>query len=91
MPVLDQLPKNQKAHRKSSYLMVNYEVSDGQKRHNRLWNGGTGIGRLQLFERHSDKFDLVDGILAASIGCEYGEEDAWGSALWARVAGHFIH
>jgi len=56
-------------------LLVNYEAPDGSKRHNRLWNGGTGTGRLQLFEKRSGQLELVDDILASSIGCEYGEYD----------------
>ena len=58
---------------KAEMLLVNYEAPDGQKRHNRLWNGGTGTGRLQLFEKRLGKLELVDDVLAASIGCEYGE------------------
>ena len=61
---------------KAEMLLVNYEAPDGAKRHNRLWNGGTGTGRLQLFEKRAGKFELVDDMLAASIGCEYGEYDA---------------
>lgn len=58
---------------KSEMLLVNYEAPDGSKRHNRLWNGGTGTGRVQLFRKKGVKMQLVDDIRAASIGCEYGE------------------
>ena len=61
---------------KSDMLLVNYEAPDGSKRHNRLWNGGTGIGRIQLFEKRNKTFELLDDIRAASVGCEYGEYDA---------------
>lgn len=30
--------------KKADMLLVNYEASDGSKRHNRLWNGGNGEG-----------------------------------------------
>ena len=55
-----------------SLLLVNYESPDGAKRHNRLWNGGNGIGTIKLFDRHGT---LVDRIHAENIGCEYGEYD----------------
>lgn len=40
------------------------------KRHSRLWNGGNGVGTIQLFE---PKGNLIDRIHAENIGCEYGE------------------
>ena len=55
---------------KKDMLLVNYEAPDGQKRHNRLWNGGNGTGTIQLFDR---KGNLIDRIHADNIGCEYGE------------------
>ena len=55
---------------KKDMLLVNYESPDGAKRHNRLWNGGNGLGTVQLFDRHGN---LVDRIHAENIGCEYGE------------------
>ena len=60
---------------KSEMLLVNYESPDGAKRHNRLWNGGTGFGRVQLFEKRDGDYVLVDDIRAGSVGCEYGEYD----------------
>ena len=60
---------------KAQMLLVNYEAPDGSKRHNRLWNGGTGTGRLQLFAKRAGKLELVDDVLASSVGCEYGEYD----------------
>ncbi|THB64872.1 MAG: hypothetical protein D6B26_04450 [Spirochaetaceae bacterium] len=29
-------------------LFINYESPDGEKRHTRLWNGGTGFGTAKL-------------------------------------------
>ena len=55
---------------KADMLLVNYESPDGQKRHNRLWNGGNGIGTIQLFDHQGT---LIDRIHAENIGCEYGE------------------
>lgn len=60
---------------KSDMLLVNYEAPDGAKRHNRLWNGGTGTGRLQLFDKRGQSRTLVDDIAVANVGCEYGEYD----------------
>lgn len=54
---------------KKDMLLVNYEASTGQKRHNRLWNGGNGKGTVKLY--HCGR--LVDEVIAENIGCEYGE------------------
>ncbi len=62
--------------KKADMLLVNYEAPDGSKRHNRLWNGGNGIGRIQLFRKTSDGLELVDDMKATHIGCEYGEYDS---------------
>ena len=56
---------------KADMLLVSYESPDGQKRHRRLFNGGTGEGTIQLF--HHGK--LVDRVHAENVGCEYGEYD----------------
>ncbi|MBR0406069.1 MAG: hypothetical protein IJI68_12865 [Eggerthellaceae bacterium] len=58
---------------KAEMLLVNYEAPNGTKLHNRLWNGGAGVGRVQLFERKNGEYVLVDDMRAATIGCEYGE------------------
>ena len=60
---------------KCEMLLVNYESPDGAKRHNRLWNGGTGRGRLQFYEKRGRDYVLVDDIAVANVGCEYGEYD----------------
>ena len=54
---------------KKDMLLVNYEAPDGQKWHNRLWNGGNGVGTVSLY-RHGK---LIDRIHAENVGCEYGE------------------
>ncbi len=54
---------------KKDMLLVNYEAPTGEKRHNRLWNGGNGTGTVKLY--HCGR--LVDEVLAENIGCEYGE------------------
>jgi len=59
---------------KKEMLNINYESPDGHKRHNRLWNGGTGKGVLKLYRRSpSGRETLIDEIIATEIGCEYGE------------------
>ena len=63
---------------KREMLLVNYEAPNGTKRHNRLWNGGTGTGRLQLFAKHGGPYgtrELIDDIAVTNVGCEYGEYD----------------
>ena len=61
---------------KSEMLLMNYESPDGRQRHDRLWNGGAGTGRVQLYERREGVWQLVDDMDAAHIGCEYGEYGA---------------
>ena len=60
---------------KSDMLLVNYEAPDGSRRHNRLFNGGTGTGLIRLYEKTKDGLTLIDEIEAGHIGCEYGEYD----------------
>lgn len=55
---------------KSDMLLINYEAPDGMKRHNRLWNGGNGCGRVVLYDT---KGNIIDDIKAENVGCEYGE------------------
>ena len=63
---------------KSEMLRIRYEAPDGQMRHTRLWNGGTGTGRVQLFAREGFDWELIDDMDVAHVGCEYGEYDATG-------------
>ena len=55
--------------RKEEMLLINYESPDGKKRHNRLWNGGNGVGIIRLYKGKK----LIDEIEAHNVGCEYGE------------------
>lgn len=57
--------------KKEDMLLVNYEAPNGKKLHNRLWNGGNGVGEISLYHRNK----LIDRIHAENIGCEYGEYD----------------
>jgi len=71
--------------RKKDMLLVNYEAPDGSKKHNRLWNGGNGFGRVKLYKKEillnetgtvhklSRKWTLVDDMEIFNAGCEYGE------------------
>lgn len=61
--------------KKKDMLLVNYESPDGEKRHNRLWNGGNGTGIIRLYHKKHGKLMLVDVIEAKNIGCEFGEYD----------------
>ena len=54
---------------KADMLLVNYEAPTGEKRHNRLWNGGNGRGTVELFRDGQ----LVDRVRVENAGCEYGE------------------
>ncbi|MCF0124221.1 MAG: hypothetical protein HUJ68_00395 [Clostridia bacterium] len=56
---------------KDDMILVNYESPNGDKKHNKLWNGGNGKGTIKLY--HKNK--LVDEIECLNIGCEYGEFD----------------
>ena len=62
--------------RKREMIFVNYESPDGEKRHNRLWNGGTGRGVVRLYEKRDGELAAVDEIEATHVGCEYGEYDS---------------
>lgn len=54
---------------KEDMLLINYEAPNGKKQHNKLWNGGNGIGIIRLYKHNK----LIDEIIAKNIGCEYGE------------------
>lgn len=54
---------------KSRMILVNYEAPNGTKRHNKLWNGGSGEGIMEL--RRGKR--LIDKIKIRNAGCEYGE------------------
>lgn len=60
---------------KKDMIYINYESPDGMKRHNKLLNGGTGIGRIKLYKKLGGKLKLIDDIDAYNVGCEYGEYD----------------
>lgn len=56
---------------KKDMLLVNYEAPNGEKRHNRLWNGGNGKGTVKLYRGRQ----LIDEVICENVGCEYGEYD----------------
>ncbi|MDO4622517.1 MAG: tocopherol cyclase family protein [Eubacteriales bacterium] len=58
---------------KKDMLLFNYESPDGYKRHNRLWNGGNGVGTVKLYAKKLGRLTLLDEIRAENVGCEYGE------------------
>lgn len=55
--------------RKDEMLLINYESPDGARRHRRLWNGGTGTGKIKIYRFGK----LVDTVKARNVGCEWGE------------------
>ena len=61
--------------RKREMLLVNYEAPDGTKKHNRLWNGGSGWGTVRIYDKQDGEQILVDELETAHVGCEYGEYD----------------
>lgn len=54
---------------KKDMLLVRYQSPDGARRHQRLWNGGTGQGTVSLYRRGR----LIDRLHADNVGCEFGE------------------
>lgn len=60
---------------KEEMLFMNYEDPCGNKKHNRLWNGGNGKGRLRIYKKIKNGKELIDDISIFNVGCEYGEFD----------------
>ncbi len=60
---------------RDTMIKVNYENPDGEKRHNRLWNGGYAAGSLKLFERDGKSWKQAGEYKGSLGGCEYGEYD----------------
>lgn len=58
---------------KEDMLLVQYEAPTGEKRHNRLWNGGNATGEIKLYAKAPAGLRLIDIIDADHIGCEWGE------------------
>ena len=61
--------------KKADMLFVNYEDPDGNKRFQKLWNGGNGWGNVKLYSLKGlgKKPELIDDIEVKHVGCEYGE------------------
>jgi len=64
--------------KKKDMLLVNYESPDGKMRHKRLWNGGTGTGRIRLYRKDGIYRSLVDDVKLRHVGCEFGVFDEKG-------------
>lgn len=60
---------------KKEMLWINYEAPNGLKLHNKLWNGGTGVGEIKLYKKIKQQNILIDEIIMKNVGCEYGEYD----------------
>lgn len=54
---------------KLDMILINYESPLGEKKHNKLWNGGNGVEKIKLYKNGK----LIDDIIATNVGCEYGE------------------
>lgn len=67
---------------KDEMLLINYEAPSGKKLHNRLWNGGTGVGEIRLYTGRGTAETLVDRIEMRHVGCEYGEYGAESEAAY---------
>ena len=59
--------------KKNDMLLINYESPDGKKRHNRLWNGGNGVGTVIIKNKKTK--EVVHNLSVFNVGCEYGEYD----------------
>lgn len=58
---------------KKDMLFINYEAPSGLKLHNRLFNGGNGVGTLKIYEKKKKQYKLIDELECFNVGCEYGE------------------
>lgn len=58
---------------KAEMLWIHYEAPDGRKRHNKLWNGGSGSGTVKLYQMEKGSRKLIDEMSFSDAGCEYGE------------------
>lgn len=61
--------------KKEDMLFFNYENPHGEKRHNRLFNGGTAYGTIKLYEKKKGEYQLLHEFEGKNAGCEYGEYD----------------
>lgn len=60
---------------KKDMILINYEAPDGSKRHNNLWNGGNGRGRIRLYRKTKGCLKLIDDLAVKNVGCEFGLYD----------------
>ena len=61
---------------RKNMVQLSYETPGGQIRHDKFWCGGTGTGSIKLYRKSLKKdwkWELVDEIEAAHVGCEYGD------------------
>lgn len=55
--------------KKIDMLLINYEAPNGERKFHRLFNGGNGVGFIELYKSNK----LIDRIKASHVGCEYGK------------------
>ncbi len=65
---------------KEDMLLINYEAPDGEQKFHRLFNGGNGIGYLELYKGNS----LIDKIETGHVGCEYGKYHSEGDNYFKK-------
>jgi hypothetical protein len=58
--------------KKENMLLVNYENPEGEKNHNKLWNGGHAFGTVKFYKKGKELV-LIDELVGSYGGCEYGE------------------
>jgi hypothetical protein len=58
--------------KKENLLLVNYENPQGDKNHNKLWNGGHAFGTVKFYKKGKELI-LIDELDGSYGGCEYGE------------------
>ena len=57
---------------KEKMLLINYENPQGEKKHDKLWNGGHAEGTVSLYKRGFFKDTLIETFTGNLAGCEYG-------------------
>lgn len=58
---------------KDHMLLFNYENPAGEKKHDKLWNGGHAEGVVKFYQKKHGDYQLIDTFHGSLGGCEYGE------------------
>lgn len=57
--------------RRDEMLLMRYQSPDGARRHQRLWNGGTGRGEARLIDKGAPE-RVLEVMAIGHAGCEWG-------------------